>query len=105
MRWADQPESARRDHHLVLIAYLLALTATNHLMGVLAAPAVLVYVLLTDPRALLRPRFLVAATPVALGGAGGKPLIPIPAPPAPHLKHGVATTRAGLTTGLARGPS
>src|SRR5439155_25765086 len=50
VRWADQPVSVRRDHHLVLIVYLLALTATNHLMGVLAAPAVLVYVLLTDPR-------------------------------------------------------
>src|SRR2546430_13528668 len=34
----------------VLIVYLLALTATNHLMGVLVAPAVLVYVLATDPR-------------------------------------------------------
>src|SRR6266853_420063 len=38
VRWADQPVSTRRDHHLVLIVYLLALTATNHLMGVLAAP-------------------------------------------------------------------
>src|SRR5207244_9032574 len=50
VRWADQPVSTRRDHHLVLIVYLLALTSTNHLMGVLAAPAVLVYVLLTEPR-------------------------------------------------------
>src|SRR5437667_374621 len=42
VRWADQPAAARRDHQLVLIVYLLALTATNHLMGVLAAPALLV---------------------------------------------------------------
>src|SRR5881409_3744323 len=56
VRWADQtpPPETRRDHHLVLIVYLLALTATNHLMGVLVAPAVLVYVLATDPRALRR---------------------------------------------------
>src|SRR5229473_4639889 len=68
VRWADQSVSRRRDHHLVLIVYLLALTATNHLMGVLAAPAVLVYVLCTEPRALLRPRFLIAAALVVAVG-------------------------------------
>jgi hypothetical protein len=44
LRWADQPSGGRRDNLLVLIAYLLALTATNQLMGILVAPAVLVYV-------------------------------------------------------------
>src|SRR5256884_150311 len=77
VRWADQPVSTRRDHHLVLIVYLLALTSTNHLMGVLAAPAVLVYVLLTEPRALLRPRFLVAAALVAAVGLSVNLFIPI----------------------------
>jgi len=68
VRWADQSASTRRDHYLVLVVYLLALTATNHLMGVLAAPAVLVYVLCTEPRALLRPRFLIAAALVWRSG-------------------------------------
>src|SRR5205807_5178123 len=44
IRWADQPAAARRDRSLVLIVYLLALSSTNHLMGLLAAPAVLAYV-------------------------------------------------------------
>src|SRR2546427_3442331 len=85
VRWADRPVSTRRDHHLVLIVYLLALTSTNHLMGVLAAPAVVAYVLLTDWRALCRPRFLVAAALVAAGGLSVNLFIPIPAPFDPHL--------------------
>ncbi|HLS47403.1 MAG TPA: DUF2723 domain-containing protein [Gemmatimonadales bacterium] len=55
VRWADQPAGARHDRHLVLVAYLLALTSTNHLMGILALPLVAVYVLWTEPKALLRP--------------------------------------------------
>jgi hypothetical protein len=39
----------------VLIAYVLALTSTNHLMGLLAVPALVVYVLWTDWRVVTRP--------------------------------------------------
>jgi len=102
VRWADQPASTRRDHHLVLIVYLLALTATNHLMGVLAAPAVLVYVLLTDPRALLRPRFLFAAALVVAVGTSVNLFIPIRAHLDPYLNQGEATTWPALKAVLAR---
>ena len=68
VRWGDEPAGSLRDHHLILIVYLLALTATNHLMGLLVIPAVLVYVLYTDPKVFLSPRFLAwAAVAVALG--------------------------------------
>jgi len=33
MRWADQPVETRNDNLLILVVYLLALTATNQLMG------------------------------------------------------------------------
>ncbi len=102
VRWADQPVSVRRDHHLVLIVYLLALTATNHLMGVLAAPAVLVYVLLTDARALVRPRFLLAAALVVLVGTSVNLFIPIRAHWDPYLNQGEATTWPALKAVLAR---
>jgi len=102
VRWADQPVSTRRDHHLVLIVYLLALTSTNHLMGVLAAPAVLVYVLLTEPRALLRPRFLVAAALVVVVGLSVNLFIPIRAHFDPYLNQGEATTWPALKAVLAR---
>ena len=68
VRWADQPPGARHDRHLVLIAYLLALTSTNHLMGVLALPLVAIYVLWTEPRALLRPAVLVGGIVAILVG-------------------------------------
>ncbi len=102
VRWADQPVSTRRDHHLVLIVYLLALTSTNHLMGVLAAPAVLVYVLLTQPRALSRPRFLVAAALVVVVGLSVNLFIPIRANLDPYLNQGEATTWPALKAVLAR---
>ena len=43
VRWDDQPAGEAHDHHLLLIIYLLALTATNHMMGVLVGPVVLIF--------------------------------------------------------------
>jgi hypothetical protein len=59
VHWADDEPGPHRDRWLVLIAYVLALTSTNHLMGVLAAPAVVIYALWTDWRAFTRPWVLV----------------------------------------------
>ncbi len=55
VRWGDDEPGTHRDRWLVLIAYVMALTSTNHLMGVLALPALAVYVLWTDWRTVLRP--------------------------------------------------
>src|SRR5881296_2551134 len=102
MRWADQPAASRRDHQLVLIVYLLALSATNHLMGLLVAPAVVVYVLGTDPRVLMRPRFLMAALLVAAVGTSVNLFIPIRAHLDPYLNQGDATTWSALKAVLTR---
>ncbi len=42
VRWDDQPAGDAHDHHLLLIVFLLALTATNHMMGVLVGSVVVV---------------------------------------------------------------
>ena len=55
VHWGDDEEREHRDRWLVLIAYVLALTSTNHMMGVLAAPALGVYILWTDWRLITRP--------------------------------------------------
>ncbi len=55
IHWGDEPEGPQRDRWLVLIAYTLALTSTNHQMGALAAPAVAIYVLWTDWRVITKP--------------------------------------------------
>src|SRR6266436_5136863 len=53
VRWDDQPPGEAHDHHLLLIIYLLALTATNHMMGVLVGPVVII--LLYPPLKKQRP--------------------------------------------------
>jgi len=53
VRWDDQPAGEAHDHHLLLIIYLLALTATNHMMGVLVGPVVII--LLYPPLKKQRP--------------------------------------------------
>jgi hypothetical protein len=47
VRWDDQPAGEAHDHYLLLIVYLLSLTSTNHMMGVLAGSVV--WVLLFPP--------------------------------------------------------
>jgi hypothetical protein len=68
VRWADLPEGPRRDRQLVLIVYLLALTTTNHMMGVLAISLVGVYVLLCDWRSLLKPAVITGIVVAAIVG-------------------------------------
>ena len=59
IRWRD---TGARPTGLLLLVFLIALSATNHLMGVLVAPALLLFVFMVDRRAFLRPRLWAAAT-------------------------------------------
>ena len=68
VRWADDAPGPRRDRWLLGAIYILALTSTNHTMGLLGAPVLGIYVLLTDWRVILRPKFLAAAAVVAVIG-------------------------------------
>src|SRR6185295_14114912 len=68
VRWGDDAPGTHRDRWLVLIAYVLALSSTNHLMGLLAVPALVVYVLWTDWRVVTRPPVLVGILVAALVG-------------------------------------
>jgi hypothetical protein len=68
VRWGDDAPGPHRDRWLVLIAYVLALTSTNHLMGLLAVPALVVYVMWTDWRVLTRPPVLIGVVVAALVG-------------------------------------
>jgi hypothetical protein len=70
VHWADDEPGSHRDRWLVLIAYIIALSSTNHMMGVLAAPAVAMYVLLTDPALILKPWVLWLGLALALAVSG-----------------------------------
>jgi hypothetical protein len=102
VRWGDQASADRRDHHLLVIVYILGLTATNHLMGLLVGPTVLIYVLYTDPKALLNPRFLIAALVVGAVGVSVWAFLPIRAHFYPAINEGEPTTWAALKAVLNR---
>jgi Protein O-mannosyl-transferase TMEM260-like len=71
VHWADAAPGWPRDRLMLLIGYLLALTSTNHMMGVLAAAAVAVYVVVTDWREAIRPTMVLFGLLLALAVFGG----------------------------------
>ncbi len=70
VRWGDDEPGPHRDRWLVLIAYVFALTATNHLMGFLALPALGIYVLWTDWRVVVQPWAVVTFYALLLAVSG-----------------------------------
>ncbi len=55
-RWQPRVGQGRDDNLLVLMAFILALSVGNHLMAVLAAPAIAVFILVVRPRTILKWR-------------------------------------------------
>ena len=89
VHWGDDEPGPHRDRWLILIAYLLALTSTNHMMGVLAAPAVIVYVLWTDWRVITRwPVLLGIVVAVVIGMSPNYLFLPIRATQYPAINEG-----------------
>jgi transmembrane protein TMEM260 (protein O-mannosyltransferase) len=68
VRWCDEPDGPKADRILVLIAYLLGLGYSNHMAGMLPAPAVAVAVLLRRPATLLRWKLLFACVAALVFG-------------------------------------
>ncbi len=60
VRWCDDPDGPMADRLLVLVAYLLGLGYTNHMAGMLAAPAAGLAVLIRKPQTLMRWKLLLA---------------------------------------------
>ena len=68
VRWCDDPHGPRSDRLLVMIAYLIGLGYSNHMAGMLAAPAVGIAVLARYPQVLLRWKLLLVCVAVLLLG-------------------------------------
>lgn len=106
VHWGDDEPGSHRDRWLILIAYLLALTSTNHMMGVLAAPAVIIYVLWTDWRVLTRPWVLIGIIiAVIVGLTPNHVFLPIRAAQFPPINEGEPVgfnAVCALTAGLAK---
>jgi hypothetical protein len=103
VRWCDDPEGPAADRILVLIAYLLGLGNANHMMGLLAAPAVVVAVLVRRPDTLVRWKFL--AVLAAVFFLGNTPFLtqPIRALHHPPINEGEPTTWSAFWYNFNRG--
>ena len=103
VRWCDDPDGAAADRILVLIAYLLGLGNANHMMGLLAAPAVVVAVLVRRPDTLIRWKLLVLLAAVFL--LGNTPFLtqPIRALHHPAINEGEPTTWSAFWYNFNRG--
>ena len=60
VRWSADPDDARADRLLVMIAYLCGLGYANHMAGMLPAPAMAAAVLVRRPATFVRWKLLVA---------------------------------------------
>ncbi|MDQ8153590.1 MAG: DUF2723 domain-containing protein [Gemmatimonadota bacterium] len=97
VRWCDDPDGPSADRLLVLIAYICGLGYSNHMAGMMAAPAVGLAVLIRRPKTILRWRLLLAAVGAII--LGGTPFLtqPIRAAYNPAVNEGEPTAcRDGL---------
>ncbi|MFN2317970.1 MAG: DUF2723 domain-containing protein [Gemmatimonadales bacterium] len=89
VHWADDRPGAHRDRWVILIAYVTALSSTNHMMGVLAVPAVAVYILMTDWQVIIRWRVVLGVVlAIAIGISINYLFLPIRAGQFPPINEG-----------------
>ncbi|HEU4700310.1 MAG TPA: DUF2723 domain-containing protein [Gemmatimonadales bacterium] len=103
VHYGDLPAGPRRDRLVVAMLYILALSSTNHMMGVLGVPVVIIYVLMTDWRIVTRPWVVTAAVGAVLVGVSvNYGFLPIRAGQFPPINEGEPTTWAALNDVLNR---
>jgi hypothetical protein len=88
VRWRDTRRDEGSERLLLWIVFLTALGSTNHLMSVLAGPAVVVLVLLSQPWRLLRPAFLGRAVLLVILGLSFNFVLPVRAAQDPVVNEG-----------------
>lgn len=94
MRWLDAPDAPGAHRKLVLAAYLLGLGYANHMIGIVAGPALVLAVVLKRPSILRRWRLLVAGTAALLLGMTPFATQPIRAAHFPAINEGEVTACA-----------
>ena len=112
MRWWDRRHDPRSVALVVLSVYLMALGMTSHLMSILPAGAVLVFLLLTRPKLLVQARFVSWCVGAVVVGLSFNFFLPIRAAERPAINEGdplcdgvVETAVAIYTNGAAGCPA
>ena len=76
-RWQARVGDGKDDNLLVLMAFILALSVGNHLMAFLAAPAIVVFILIVRPRTILNWKLYPAVLAVAVVGLSVHLYLPV----------------------------
>jgi hypothetical protein len=76
-RWRENIGRGKDDNLILLMVFILALSVGNHLMAFLAAPALVAFILLVEPRTLLNWRLYAAGAVVVLLGLSVHMFLPI----------------------------
>ena len=99
--WRDRRHLPGSERYLLIALFLMVLGSTNHLMSVLPAPALVLFVLMSDFRAPFRPAFLVRAIPLVILGLSFNFFLPIRAADDPIINEGDPTCESMSSAALA----
>ncbi|MDZ7780500.1 MAG: DUF2723 domain-containing protein [Gemmatimonadota bacterium] len=91
IRWRDERGRPGSERYLLWIVFLLALGSTNHLMSVLPAPALLLLVVVSGVRPLLRRAFIQRAVLLVVLGLSFNFVLPVRAELDPVINEGDPT--------------
>jgi hypothetical protein len=84
-RWRDNIGRGKDDNLILLMVFILALSVANHLMAFLAAPALLMFILIVEPRTLTNWKLYAGVLVVAILGLSVHLFLPIRAALAPVI--------------------
>jgi hypothetical protein len=100
--WRDNLGQGKDDNLILLMIFVLALAVGNHLMSFLAAPALVVFILLVEPRTLGNWKLYVFGAAVALLGLSIHLYLPLRASLGPIINEADPSTWQALMDSLAR---
>jgi hypothetical protein len=100
--WRDNLGQGKDDNLILLMIFILALSVGNHLMAFLAAPALIVFILIIENRTLVNWRLYVFGAVVALIGLSIHLFLPLRASLGPIINEADPSTWQALMDSLAR---
>jgi hypothetical protein len=100
--WRDNIGQGKDDNLILLMIFILALSVGNHLMSFLAAPAILLMILVVESRTLANWRLYVFGAAVVLVGLSIHLFLPLRASLGPIINEADPSTWDALMDSLAR---
>jgi hypothetical protein len=100
--WRDNLGKGKDDNLILLMVFILALSVGNHLMAFLAAPALLIFIVLVEPRTLMNWRLYAGAALVGVLGLSIHLFLPLRAQLGPLINEADPSTWTALLESLAR---